>query len=436
MEHNHSKIKSRKTIRCKCSSTSPRSSHSHSHSHHQDPSKLGERIGIHRNVSLTDVESVVLSRLFVDGSRNKDGSHHSTILTDEMLLSSPFVNSGNELKLNATELHNEMFSDSGWAGTTTDPRKTDGNRTEHRPDNTPTLWPREEVGHFVDQQQRHVDILLDDLESQAQSGSIVTGLVSASGVKTDIAVQHDKDDDAGSSSSLSSHGDDETRQYDSWQVLQDEYAEDFGFDYKPDISGDSCDENAQSFKILGTSTDDIAAQPHVLSPPLMESLLSFVPDTLSCENFWLKYSLVRDGANIDTFRNYTRAAAHTILAIQTSDGEIFGSFTSSPWQTASKYFGSGESFVWRMRHNRMDTCYSLYEQAQLETEIDIYPFSSLNSCVQLCKHDMLGVGAGEIQNKNIATSFVEECHGCGELGFAFVLHSDFLTGTTSPVSNG
>jgi len=77
----------------------------------------------------------------------------------------------------------------------------------------------------------------------------------------------------------------------------------------------------------------------------------------------------------------------------------------------------------------------IYEKAQLESEIDIYPYSSLNSCVQLCKHDMLGVGAGEIQNKNIASNFVEECRGNEELGFAFVLQSDFLTGTTSQVSN-
>uniref|UniRef100_A0A7S3QCD2 Oxidation resistance protein 1 n=1 Tax=Chaetoceros debilis TaxID=122233 RepID=A0A7S3QCD2_9STRA len=432
MEYNHSEIKSGKTVRCKCRSTLPRSSHAF----HQDQSYLGKRAGMHRNLSLTDVERVVLSRLFVDGTCNKNGSHHTKILTDEMLLSSPFVNSGNELNLEKTELHNEMFSDSEWAGTTAAPQTTDGNITERRTDNVSTLWGREELGHFVDQQQRHLDIHLSDLESQAQSGSIANRLGSVNDSdKTDITVQDDQNDGSGSSSSLSSHGDDEIRQYDSWQVLQDEYARDFGFDYKPDVSGEVCDENSQSFKIIGTSTDDIAAQPHVLSPPIMESLLSFVPDTLSCENFWLKYSLVRDGANIDTFRNYTRAAAHTILAIQTSNGEVFGSFTSSAWQIGSTYFGSGESFVWRMRHNRMDTCYSLYEKAQLESEIDIYPYSSLNSCVQLCKHDMLGVGAGEIQNKNIASNFVEECRGNEELGFAFVLQSDFLTGTTSQVSN-
>eukprot|EP01083_Nonionella_stella_P295389 1003971_1 len=145
MEYNHSKIKSGKTVRCKCNSTLPRSSHSH----HQDQSCLGERAGIHRNLSLTDIERVVLSRLFVDGSCNKNGSHHTTILTDEMLLSSPFVNSGNEMNLDETELHNEMFSDSEWAGTTAAPLTTDGNRTERRSDNTTTLWGREEVGHFV-----------------------------------------------------------------------------------------------------------------------------------------------------------------------------------------------------------------------------------------------------------------------------------------------
>jgi len=182
---------------------------------------------MHRNLSLTDVERVVLSRLFVDGTCNKNGSHHTKILTDEMLLSSPFVNSGNELNLEKTELHNEMFSDSEWAGTTAAPQTTDGNITERRTDNVSTLWGREELGHFVDQQQRHLDIHLSDLESQAQSGSIANRLGSVNDSdKTDITVQDDQNDGSGSSSSLSSHGDDEIRQYDSWQVLQDEYARD------------------------------------------------------------------------------------------------------------------------------------------------------------------------------------------------------------------
>lgn len=263
---------------------------------------------------------------------------------------------------------------------------------------------------------------------------------SSNGLKTDMEVRNE-DQDGGSSTSLSSRDENEVPQFDSWQVLNDEYAQDFGFDYGPDVEAAAAnnyddEEKVPSFQILGTSADDTMAQPHVLSPPLMESLLNFVPEVLSYENYWLKYSLVRDGATLDTLRNYTHATPHTIVAILTMSGDIFGSFTSSPWHTENAFFGNGESFVWKMRHNRMEPCYSLYEQAQLESEVDIYPFSSLNNCVQLCTHDMLGVGAGEISDhesekyKSIETYFSGEQRRLQ--GFAYVLHDDLLTGTTSP----
>lgn len=129
--------------------------------------------------------------------------------------------------------------------------------------------------------------------------------------------------------------------YDTWEVLRDEYASDFGFDVAVEDenkvlpyseSDDSCGRRGM-FKILGTSADDASALPHVLSPPLMDSILNFVPEHLKDDNLWLKFSLVRDGASLDILKRYCRAATCTILAIETTNGE--GEFVSSrPDQSA------------------------------------------------------------------------------------------------------
>jgi hypothetical protein len=131
--------------------------------------------------------------------------------------------------------------------------------------------------------------------------------------------------------------------YDSWEVLKDEYAEDFGFDYKERITLELDEDEDHHFRILGTSADDVAAHPHVLSPPLMDALTSFLPETLENQNFWLKYSLVRDGASMHTLKQYVRGSANTILAIETTTGEVFGAFTTSPWRTQ---FGKLLKLVW------------------------------------------------------------------------------------------
>jgi hypothetical protein len=204
---------------------------------------------------------------------------------------------------------------------------------------------------------------------------------------------------------------------DAWKVLKDEYAVGYGaFGTLP-------------FRILGTHADDERAKPHVLSPPLMESLQQFFPYVVSEDNFWLKYSLVRDGASMHTLLSYIRGARYTILALETADGEVFGSFTSQPWRKSWNYFGTGESFLWRMRQSRNSQCHSIIDQAHLESELDVYPWTGENNCVQLCTHDKIAVGGG-----TVASEKKDETHPDDETfsyGFGLAIERELLHGTSS-----
>ncbi|KAL7531622.1 hypothetical protein ACHAWF_003850 [Thalassiosira exigua] len=237
--------------------------------------------------------------------------------------------------------------------------------------------------------------------------------------------------------------------YDAWEVLRDEYAEDFGFKVAVDdedellpcgVYDDDGSDQHGVFKILGTSLDDARALPHVLSPPVMDSLLAFVPDHLAQGgNFWLKFSLVRDGASLPILRQYCRAATHTVLAIETTNGQVFGAFVSSAWHLDNKYFGTGEAFLWRMRHGRNTPVHSLFEQAQLESEIDVFPFNGSNDYVQLCTNDKLALGGGTVLTKEASIREVEPLDDPPAAfledalyGFGLALDRNLLHGTTSP----
>ena len=238
------------------------------------------------------------------------------------------------------------------------------------------------------------------------------------------------------------------RHYDAWTVLQDEYASDFGFGGISNVINPNCtsmepsilhhtwktthdpssevlskttsyhqqqqqqveeeddtnDDNIP-FLILGTSIEDRDASPHVLSPPLMVSLTQFIPEVLMGQNLWLKYSLLRDGASMDTLVHYSRAGQYTLLAIETTEGHVLGSFTSSAWKYHPQgYYGSGEAFVWAMRYSRHTPCYSLYDQAQLESDVDIFPYSGLNSYIQLCTPDRIALGGGMLPTTPCTTT--------------------------------
>lgn len=223
--------------------------------------------------------------------------------------------------------------------------------------------------------------------------------------------------------------------YDGWDVMHDEYAVGYGYQSLP-------------FCILGTNANDAKAQPHVLSPPLMESLQAFFPTPKTNDNFWLKYSLVRDGSSLHTLMQHARGAKYSILALETTDGEVFGAFTSEAWRKTWSYFGNGESFLWRMRNSRKMACSSILEQAQMESEIDVYPFTGINQCIQLCTHNKIAVGGGspkqmeddedkrgdnenQLDGSKMADSG-EITIRDHEWGYGLALQSDLLSGSSSP----
>jgi len=192
---------------------------------------------------------------------------------------------------------------------------------------------------------------------------------------------------------------------DAWDVLREDYS--WGAAAAAAAENDDEELNKTGsmlpFMILGTSAEDKACQPHVLSPPLMESIQGFLPEGLSegC-NFLLKYSLVRDGPGVLNLLRNCRASRPTVLAMETADGHVFGSFTNMPWRSQHPdwnryyphYYGSQESFVWRMRRSRQTPCHSILEQAFMESELEVYPYTERNDCVQYCRLDTIGLGGG------------------------------------------
>jgi len=206
--------------------------------------------------------------------------------------------------------------------------------------------------------------------------------------------------------------------YDSWLIIEEEGTDEIGA--------------SLPFRILGTSAHDSDCHPHVLSPPLMESLQTFIPFSKQGESLWLKYSLVRDGASLQTFLQHARSPEFTFLAIETVDGEVFGSFTAQPWRKSGTTFGNGSaSFLWRMRGSRADKCWSIAEQAKKESEIDVFPFYGGDPAVQLCTNERLVVGGmGQIPGTHtLRDGTYIQVH---EWGFGLVIEEDLLRGTSSP----
>ena len=81
-----------------------------------------------------------------------------------------------------------------------------------------------------------------------------------------------------------------------------------------------------NFFILGTHKRDKACVPHVLTPPLMNALQKHLPRRNAQSNFWLKYSLLRDGATMHALEAKAGLSRFNIVAIETLKGNVFGCF--------------------------------------------------------------------------------------------------------------
>jgi TLD len=229
-----------------------------------------------------------------------------------------------------------------------------------------------------------------------------------------------------SDATLSTEASDDNESYDS-----------FEYDAWVDSPEDRSYLQTLQFRILGTSANDSESHPHVLSPPLMEAIQAFFPLSKTSDNFWMKYSMVRDGASLHTFLKHARGSQYSVLALETVDGEVFGAFTTEAWRTTWSCFGGGESFLWKLRHSRRTKCHSIIDQAHLESEVDVYPYTGENHCVQFCTSRQIAVGGGSLdQNVDFPSSPEEADEGSTikdhEWGFGIALQGDLLHGSSSP----
>lgn len=228
--------------------------------------------------------------------------------------------------------------------------------------------------------------------------------------------------------------------------------DDFSFETSSEMNGEIGEQSLLPatipFSILGLPKEVDHHHDCVLTPPLMDALRMRLPSALKGDNYLLKYSLIRDGASIETLLSKIRTAVHCIIAVETSDGRVLGSFTSTPWRKSTDsdsssgwFYGSCEAFLWRLTHSRReiesgieaeeddevardsgDTASSsrsgqalLARRVDLESDVEIFPWSGLNQCVQMCDgRNIIAVGGGEPEEDIDRKVLAAAARGCNE----------------------
>jgi hypothetical protein len=259
-----------------------------------------------RKASLSDVERVVLSALLIDTPTASTSSLSNPetsirVLNDDMLFSIPQGLSEKDDHHDSTDNYLSMKLDTEFSPKRPSIKKNPKDYRLHV-----GLWQAHEDGVTSKFFSRMASIASSTKELDGVDEISVTDTDNNNNNNKesfDFENDDDDDDDDGSSSIKSLRGsqssevwdEDEStvEHFDAWQVLKDEYAQEYGFDYRPGSSYFDESEIAHNqFKIIGTSAEDKSSHPHVVSPPLLDSIMTYLPEVCTKKNLRFFFSAV------------------------------------------------------------------------------------------------------------------------------------------------
>jgi len=118
-----------------------------------------------------------------------------------------------------------------------------------------------------------------------------------------------------------------------------------------DDSYDTCKDPFQAFlsrkniDMIGRNKDTLP----VLDINMAEIIRSRLPNLLQEATTWkLLYSMDQHGATLSTVFNRIRGQGPCIMALKSSDGEIFGAFLSEAFDPSKqRFYGTPECFLWK-----------------------------------------------------------------------------------------
>ena len=146
----------------------------------------------------------------------------------------------------------------------------------------------------------------------------------------------------------------------------------------PTTAHDSQSNSEVDLTLLGDTTPPTPLRAHEdlplpeLSQPsaLMEehhirALLAEVPLRYRQSSWKLAYSTMRDGISMHTMLRNARGKSPTILVVRDMGKALFGAFCSEAWRLSTRYYGTGETFVFQL-HPKEVVWHWWYKKANVQ----------------------------------------------------------------------
>ncbi|CDW72815.1 UNKNOWN [Stylonychia lemnae] len=116
-----------------------------------------------------------------------------------------------------------------------------------------------------------------------------------------------------------------------------------------------------------------------LTDQQISNLIEELPSMIQGNDWTLVYSLNRDGVSQKTFLEKSKKWKHTILVIQDTNDWAFGAYCTENWHEATKFYGTGENFLFTFKKSNKPI---------------VYRWSGQDDQLQWASDDVIGIGGG------------------------------------------
>lgn len=103
-----------------------------------------------------------------------------------------------------------------------------------------------------------------------------------------------------------------------------------------------------SVEIEDIPLPSVSEESNLVSLDDMRLIASHMPLRHRTKKWTLLYSTLRDGISMQTLLRKSKGKHPTVLIVRDMSKNVFGAFCSESWRISSRYYGTGETFVFRV----------------------------------------------------------------------------------------
>ena len=96
----------------------------------------------------------------------------------------------------------------------------------------------------------------------------------------------------------------------------------------------------------------------ILNDYQISNILQHFPPMIRPKDWDLVFSINRDGVSVGTFYERCRDFSKTLLVVQDTHGWVFGGFCNETWKASTKFYGTGENFLFKFKDGNKAIVYN------------------------------------------------------------------------------